>query len=63
MRVVSGVLNAGNPRSLFYTGKSIERGSYDINAGVYFNQTTGKIINNYRTVKNIDVRRWNFKTF
>jgi RHS repeat-associated protein len=63
VRVVSGVLNAGNPRSLFYTGKSIERGSYDINAGVYFNQTTGKIINNYRTVKNIDVRRWNFKTF
>ncbi|MEA4937832.1 MAG: hypothetical protein VB102_14530, partial [Paludibacter sp.] len=68
----SGVLNvipgasrigAGNPNSIFYTGKPIERGSYDIYAGVYFNQTTNKIINNYQTVKNIDVRRWNFLKF
>ena len=59
----SRVLGASNPNSVFYTGKPIERGSYDVNAGVYFNNTTGKIIHNYRTVKNIDVRRWNFNNF
>jgi len=59
----SKFLGAGNPNSSFYTGTSIEKGSYNVNANVYTNHTTGKIYNKYSTVRNIVVRRWNFRNF
>jgi RHS repeat-associated protein len=58
----SRFLGASNPNSLFYAGVSVTRGAIYFNNGnsVYVNRSTGSIINNYMSTKNIETRRWNF---
>lgn len=59
----SRIFGAGNPASAFYTGKPIESAIFVPAASFYKNYTTGKIIPNYSTQKNIELRRWNFNGF
>ncbi len=59
----SSVFGAGNPNSMFYTGQHIEQAIYMPAGNFYKNYTTGNMITNYSQVKNIDIRRWNFKRF
>lgn len=53
----------GNPRSPLYTGKSLEKGVYDVKRDYYLNATTGKEYQNFSKERNIETRVWNFKNF
>ena len=66
MNIVPGasrVFGAGNPKSAFYTGKPIESAIYVPAANFYKNYSTGDIISNYSTQKNIVFKRFNFNKF
>jgi hypothetical protein len=56
----SRIFAAGNPTSLFYTGKPVEIGIYIPKLDFYKNYSTGNIYENYSKLKNIEFRRWNF---
>ncbi len=59
----SRIFDAGNPQSMFYTGQHIEKAIYIPAADFYKNYSTGSTYSNYSHVRNIDIRRWNFKRF
>ncbi|MBK9247189.1 MAG: hypothetical protein IPM69_03535 [Ignavibacteria bacterium] len=55
----SAVLGAGNPKSMFYTGKRVEQGIMD-RMGNYSNLSNGNFDHNFPALRNIEVREWNF---
>lgn len=59
----SWALGASNPSSSSYTGQRIEKAIYLPSADFYKNYSSGRTYENFSQVRNIDIRRWNFKRF
>ena len=63
LNVIPSFGRGGNPKSSLYTGKTLESAAYDIKKNYYYNYTTGKQYSNFSSVRNIELRTWNFYKF
>jgi hypothetical protein len=49
-----------DPSSWFYKGAPVQRGTINLESGVFTNRTLGRTVDNFITVYNIEPRRWRF---